>query len=195
MPLNGRMIRSRNIAGALATSRAAVLAMAVLAGAACSRRAPQTAISPEPAPAFIVNGPADLPTGTHVRYHTRGQWFGVHAGRVAAATADTLWLRDRDMLWRRTQRAVPVARLRDLQFTRTDYPKEDKVGVAMLAGAIASWMLAASLPPPDATDEEAVPGALAFYSATFGSLVTGVVFAVVVPGDRYEPVPLPPTPR
>ena len=194
MPLNRPLRRFRSF-GPARRARAVMVAVAAVLASACAGRAPRTAIRPEAPTDFVVHGPADLPAGTFVRYHVRGHWLGVRTGRVAEATADTLWLRDRDMLWRRTRRAVPVARLRDLAFTRTDYPKEDKVGVAMLAGGIVSWMLAASLPPPDVVEAEAVEGVLYLYSVAVGSLVTGIAFALVLPGDTYEPVPLPGTTR
>jgi hypothetical protein len=97
------------------------------------------------------------------------------------------------MWWRKTRRAVPVARLRDLAFTRTDYPKEDQVGVAMTAGAIVSLILALSVPPNN--DSEAAQGGLEVYSVLFGSLLAGIAYGVVAPGDKYEPVPLPARPR
>ena len=65
-----------------------------------------------------------------------------------------------------------------------------RVGVAMTAGAIVSWMLALSVPPPDGVVYEGTAG-LEVHAVMLGSLLSGIACAIVAPADKYEPIPLP----
>ena len=169
----------------------ALLPLAFLASgvgvAACARSVPVSSPAPVVADSAAttarVRAPGDLRPGMRIRYHLRDDPLGIRMGRVARVTSDTLWLT--------TRRALPVARLRRLDVSRGGMPAERRlIGGALVGGAI--FGVLGALASPDTANHH-MPAGAGERAALFGlyGFVTGGLVGAFLPGERWEPVPLP----
>ena len=163
--------------------RAAALPLMVVAGVAgCGRATSPTPLSPS---ATRTRVPAALAPGTRVRYSMRGDEVGARTGRVARASADTLWLTSGS--------AVPITRLRRLDVSQGGPSDAIRIVRALAVGTAAGAGLGA-LVTPDSTNIHLphTRGEAATLGALYGFIIGGVV-GLVLPGERWDPVALPPT--
>ena len=184
-PVRSRLRCDHGTTGVLAI--VAVMLAASLAG--CAHTAPvTTAPAPTgtlaPAPdAPRTRSPADIPAGTRIRYHVHGDWRGIRHGTVARATADTVWLSTGDPL--------PTNRLRRLDRSRGGATIERRMAIGSLVGGTIGAVTVAAIRPSSASGERPDRALTAMAVGMYGAVVGGVG-ALLVPGEKWEKVTLPP---
>jgi hypothetical protein len=172
----------------------AVIALTLLLPgvSACARG---IATAPAPAPSVATpspdpDGPAPelmpsaLPIGARIRYHVHDDWLGLRTGKVGRATADTVWLAN--------GRALPVSNLRRLELSLGGASVERRMAWGAGIGASVGVLTGVLIPAPDTTGPANPPprAAIAYIFATSAAVV-GTIVGALLPGERWERVPLP----
>src|SRR5688500_16857785 len=174
-------------------ARALALSLMIVSALACSR--PASHPTQPVAQATTAEGaqnrltPADLRPGTRIRYNTRNSLYGMRTGKVARASADTLWLDS--SLWRLERGgAVPVASLRRLDYSPAGNTKIRKVIWGAVIGGAVGAVVGASVPPKECDrcpSGEPGPSHASDYGFTpllvglYGAITGGLGTALVVP--------------
>ena len=200
--MTGSLVRDRN-------ARVVVFSLALMPMVACSHAAPRPAgdVAPASVAADTVRRAiplAELPDGSRIRYNMGDRWYGVRVARSKRVAADTLWV---DTGWFLPDRAIPVARLRRLEFSANEKELERRMNWAVAIGAATGVIigpekpgtiqqLGLTLDPPDCdgcarTHYPSESADAAVLLGMYGAVLGAVGGAIVLPAERWVRVDVP----
>ena len=189
--MTGSLDRDRN-------ASLVVFSLALMPMVACSHAAPRPAgdVAPASVAADTVRRAiplAELPDGSRIRYNMGDRWYGVRVARSKRVAADTLWV---DTGWFLPDRAIPVARLRRLEFSANEKELERRMNWAVAIGAATGVILGLTLDPPDCdgcarTHYPSESADAAVLLGMYGAVLGAVGGAIVLPAERWVRVDVP----
>lgn len=184
----GSLVRDRN-------ARLVVFGLALMPMVACSHAAPRPAGDVAPAPVAADTARraiplAELADGSRIRYNMGDRWYGVRVARSRRLAGDTLWV---DPGWFLPHRAIPVARLRRLEFSANEKELERRMAWAIAIGAATGVIFGLTLDAPDCdgcdrTQYPSESGDAAMLLGMYGAVLGALGGAVVLPAERWVKV-------
>lgn len=180
------------------TTRVIALGLALLPIVACSHAASRSPrdVAPASVAADTVRRAiplAELADGSRIRYNMGDRWYGVRVARSRRLAGDTLWV---DPGWFLPHRAIPVARLRRLEFSANEKELDRRMAWAVAIGAATGVILGLTLDAPDCdgcarTHYPTDSGDAAILLGMYGAVLGAVGGAIVLPAERWVRVDVP----